>query len=91
MVKNIGLIKDTGNGKVFKRNSVLFFRLSAGVPGTEKLITDPKGNSITVYQKRVFSELSQPIYIKPKIKMFVDNTNNREVQVIVGHKTTIGK
>jgi hypothetical protein len=84
-VRNIGLIKLRANNKIYRRNSVLFFRLSCGVVGTEK-------NGI--FQKRLFSSLSLPVYIKPKISIFYQNrfdTTSQYENIMYGHNLTIGR
>jgi len=83
-VRNIGLIKSVSN-KVRRRNTVLFFRLSCGVPATEK-------NGI--FQKRLFSSLSLPVYIKPKISIFyqdIYDTTSQYDDIMYGHTLTIGR
>jgi len=83
-VRNIGLIKLKGE-KIYRRNTVLFFRLSCGVVGTEK-------NGI--FQKRLFSSLSLPVYIKPKISKFYQDKENITSQfesIMYGHNLTIGR
>ena len=85
-VKKIGKIKKKANNRTYKRNSVLFFRLSAGVPESYNSITK-------VYEKRLFSDLSQPIYICPRIANFYnilgDYTSGYET-LFFGHITKIG-
>lgn len=180
-VKNIGYIKkNNATGKVYRRNTVLFFRLSAGVPDSIKngfsakyavdLITPNNGDTIiydlgnghtgslvydnnfvlsvqitnsiksnygTLYQimydnansvvlkkrdyttditpvfevnnssivdtvtivtpsnsdsfytKRIFSNISLPVYICPRIGQFNDGSNIRSV--IFGHRLSIGQ
>jgi hypothetical protein len=92
-VKKIGKIKyNTKRTKVYPRNSVLFFRLSAGVVGSEKVIPGDKPR--TVYTKRLFSDISQPIYICPKIASFYDRlgdfTPGTFDTFMFGHTTKIG-
>jgi len=85
-VRNIGSIGFKGSGdKIHRRNTVLFFRLSCGFPATEK-------NGI--FQKRLFSSLSLPVYIKPKISLFYEDKYNRNSQyenIMYGHNLTIGQ
>jgi len=86
-VRNIGLIKlNERREKVYRRNTVLFFRLSCGVPATEK-------NGI--FQKRLFSSLSSPVYIKQKIGLFYETkgvfSHSRFENIMYGHNLTIGR
>ena len=53
--------------KFYTRNAVFFFRLSAGVPDT-----DVNG----IYQQRLYSDLSIPIYIKPVVRTFYNTAND---------------
>lgn len=82
-VKNIGWISyNSRNKKVYKRNSILYFRLSAGMPGTLNQTTG-------VYQKRIFSDLSIPIYISPKIARFMSIGDNMTF-FMYGHNLSLG-
>ena len=83
-VKNIGWIKyNSRNKKVYKRNSILYFRLSAGMPGT---LNERTG----VYHKRIYSDLSIPIYISPKIALFRTDGNNTDAFFMYGHNLSLG-
>jgi len=86
-VKKIGDIKfNSKTNRVYKRNSVLFFRLSAGVP-------ESYNSETGVYEKRIFSDLSQPIYITPKIGNFQTDLSDYSLgykPYIFGHITKIG-
>jgi len=86
-VKKIGDIKfNTKRSRVYKRNSILFFRLSAGLPESYNAVTK-------VYEKRIFSDLSQPIYITPKIGNFQNDLGDFGAgykPFIFGHITKIG-
>lgn len=83
-VKNIGDIKyHSTNNKVYRRNSILYFRLSSGMPGT-------LNQSTNVYQKRIYSDLSIPIYICPKIGLFSDSSRLKTDFFMYGHKVLLG-
>lgn len=83
-VRNIGNIKYNDiHNKVFKRNSVLYFRLSCGTPGTLNAKTG-------VYQKRIFSDLSIPVYISPKINKFNNDAKTSTSYMLYGHTLTLG-
>lgn len=86
-VKHIGDIKfNKRTNRVYKRNSILFFRLSAGIPESY----NPKTKT---YKKRIFSDLSQPIYITPKIGNFPNDIKDYSQgyqPYIFGHLVKIG-
>jgi hypothetical protein len=81
-IRNIGKIR-FANGKYYKRNSVLYFRLSAGMPSTLNQKTG-------VYQKRIYSDLSIPIYISPKIGIFTSRNTGDQLGFLYGHRLTLG-
>lgn len=61
-------------------NTILYFRLSAGVEGT-------LDSNTGVYQKRIYSDLSIPIYFCPQVRKFYNtpNDNNSGGNSIIYH------
>lgn len=84
-VRGLGAMAfNTKTGRVYKKNTVLFFRLSAGVPSSWN---EDKQR----YDKRLFSDLSLPVYIVPKISGFEDGSTIEQYMykhlVLIGVKT----
>ena len=75
------------NNKIYYlRNAIFFFRLSAGVPNTQDANTG-------VYQQRLYSDLSQPIYFKPQVRRFFNGAgdiNSGEESCIYHYKIGLG-